>query len=132
MLQRLSFQQFHGDEMLAVRFVDLVNRADVRMIERGGGKGFALESFAGCGIILHFRGQEFQRDVAPQLEVFGFVDHTHPAAAELRENPVMRNGFADHGRREREIFTAFAALTLTYLPLLLWAYLGYRRRRLSL
>jgi hypothetical protein len=37
-----------------------------------------------------------QQDMAAQLEVFGFVDHTHPAAAELRQNAVMRNGFADH------------------------------------
>ena len=105
MLQRLSFQQFHGDEMLAVRFVDLVNRADVRVIERGGGKGFALESFSGRGIILHFRGQKFQRDMAAQLEVFGFVDHTHPAAAELRQNAVMRDGFPDHRRFEVEKFS---------------------------
>ena len=110
MLQRLSFQQFHGDEVLAVRFVDLVNGADVRVIERGGGKGFPLESFSGRGIILHFRGQKFQRDMAAQLEVFGFVDHTHPAAAELRQNAVMRDGFPDHRRFEREIFRALPGL----------------------
>src|ERR1019366_2636072 len=31
-----------------------------------------------------------------QLEVFGFVDHTHPAATELRENAIVRDGLADH------------------------------------
>jgi hypothetical protein len=30
-----------------------------------------------------------------QLQVFGFVDHTH-LAAELDQNAVMRNGFPDH------------------------------------
>ena|ERR1700674_2867303 len=34
--------------------------------------------------------------MAAQLEVFRFVDHTHPAAAELRENAIMRDGFTDH------------------------------------
>ena len=29
--------------------------------------------------------------MAVQLEVFGFVHHTHPAATELREDSVMRN-----------------------------------------
>jgi hypothetical protein len=33
MLERFPFQQFHGNEALTIRFVDLVNRADVRMIE---------------------------------------------------------------------------------------------------
>ena len=99
MLQRLSLQQFHGDEMFAVGFVDFVNRADVRMVERGGGEGFALKALAGRGIVLHVGRKKFQRDVAAQLEVFRFVDHTHPPAAQLRENAVMRNGFADHRRR---------------------------------
>ena len=39
---------------------------------------------------------ELQRDVTMQLEVFGFIDHTHPAAAELRQNAVVRNYLAEH------------------------------------
>lgn len=31
-----------------------------------------------------------------QLEVFGFIDHTYPAAPELGQDAVMRNGFPDH------------------------------------
>src|ERR1700686_3031755 len=31
-----------------------------------------------------------------QLEVFGFVHHTHPASAELREDAIVRNGLAGH------------------------------------
>ena len=118
MLQRLPLQQFHGDEMLAVGFVDFVNRADVRMVERGGGEGFALEAFAGGGIVFHLGRQKFQRDVAAQLEVLGFVHHTHPAAAQLRQNPVVRNSFADHSRWGEKNFRRFAALTLTHLRLL--------------
>jgi hypothetical protein len=79
-----------------ILFVDLVNRADVRMIESGGGKGLALEAFAGRGIVFHFRGKKLQRDAAPQLEVFRFVDHAHPAAAELRQDAIVRDGLTDH------------------------------------
>ena len=82
--------------MLTVRFINLVNRADVRVIERGRSEGFPLKSFAGSRIVLHLSRQEFQRDVPVQLEVFGFVDHTHPAATELREDAIVRDGFADH------------------------------------
>src|SRR5579862_9863457 len=73
-----------------------MNRADVRMIERGGSEGFPLKSFTGSGIVLHLGRQELQRDMPVQLEVFGFVHHTHPAATELREDAIVRNGLADH------------------------------------
>src|SRR5208282_5859010 len=45
MLQRLTVQQLHGDEWDATFFINVVNRADVRMIERRSGLGFAAESF---------------------------------------------------------------------------------------
>src|ERR1700674_1335063 len=96
MLQRLSLQQFHGNEVLTIRFVDLVNRADVWVIERGGSEGFPLEAFTGSRIVLHFCGEELERDVAVQLEIFSFIHHTHPAATKLRENAIVRDGFADH------------------------------------
>jgi hypothetical protein len=32
-----------------------------------------------------------------QPGIFGFVNHTHPAAAQLVDNAVMRNGLPDHG-----------------------------------
>src|ERR1700686_4448509 len=66
------------------------------MIERGRGAGLALKSFAGSRIVLHLRRQEFQRDMAVQIEVFGFVDHTHPAAAQLLDDAIVRDGLADH------------------------------------
>ena len=34
--------------------------------------------------------------MAMQLEVLRFVHHTHPAATELRDDAIVRNGFADH------------------------------------
>jgi len=34
--------------------------------------------------------------MAMQIEVFDFIHHTHPAATELREDPTVRDGLADH------------------------------------
>ena len=34
--------------------------------------------------------------MALQLEVFGFIDHTHFAATELREDAIVRDGLADY------------------------------------
>ena len=97
MLERLPFQQLHGDEVLTARFVDLVNRANVRVIQRGCSKRFRLKSFTCSRIILHFYRQELQRDMPVQSKVFGFVHHTHAAATELLQDAIVRNDLADHG-----------------------------------
>ena len=36
-----------------------------------------------------------QGDKAMQLHILGLVDHAHPAATELLDDAVMRDGFAD-------------------------------------
>jgi hypothetical protein len=46
---------------------------------------------AGYGI-----GQKFERHKTMQARIFRLVDHTHPAATEFLDNPVVRNGFSDH------------------------------------
>ena len=53
--------------------------------------------------------------MAAQLEVFGFVDHTH-SAAELRQDAIIRNGLPNHGRGIEKI-TAISRLTVSYLSL---------------
>jgi len=80
-LEGLALEQFHGDEGLAVVLVDLVNRADIGMVEGGGGARFALKPLQCLAITGEFRWQEFQRDAASQLAVLGLENHTHPAAA---------------------------------------------------
>jgi hypothetical protein len=42
-------------------------------------------------------GQEFQRDESAQLGVLRLVHHAHAAATEFFNNPVLAEGFADHG-----------------------------------
>jgi hypothetical protein len=41
-------------------------------------------------------GQEFERYLASQPDVFRAVDHAHASAAEMRDDSVMRDGTADH------------------------------------
>jgi hypothetical protein len=45
MLEGLPFQKLHRDERHAFKFVDVVNRADIRMIQHGRGASLALEAF---------------------------------------------------------------------------------------
>jgi hypothetical protein len=44
-LQCIAFQKFHDDERLAVFFADIMNRADIRMMECGSSFRLALKSF---------------------------------------------------------------------------------------
>ena len=43
-----------------------------------------------------FVRQELQGDEAMEASVLGLVNHTHPAAAELLDDAVVRDGLADH------------------------------------
>ena len=65
--ERLAVDQLH-DEVVRP---DVVERADVRMIERGHGTGFALEPFA------ELLGGELDGDLPTQAGVAGPIDFAH-------------------------------------------------------
>jgi len=127
--QRLALQQFHGDERLAVVLANVVEGADVGMIERRSGARFALEALQGLGALGDILGQEFERHQAPQPRVLGLINHTHTSAPKFLEDPVVGDGFADHARsRLRMILggvrarfkAASAAETAGLCPALTW------------
>jgi hypothetical protein len=57
--EHLSLQQLHGDEVAAFSFVNLVNRADIRMVERGRSEGLPMETLGGARIVLQVLRQKF-------------------------------------------------------------------------
>ena len=79
--------------MLVVNFVD---GTDVRMIQCRCSLGFALKAVESLRVFGYVVGQELEGNKAAELEVFSFVNHTHPATAKLLDNAVMRDGLADH------------------------------------
>ena len=97
-LERLAVQELHGDEGLMVLLPDLINRADVGVIQRRGRLCFTPEAFQGLMVLGKAFGQEFQGDKSVESRVLGLVDHTHPTAAQLRDDAVMRDGLADHAK----------------------------------
>ena len=80
----------------AILLADVVNRADVGVIQRGRGLGFALKTGKCLRIAGHLFGQKLEGDEAMQPRVFGLIHHTHTAAAEFLDNTVVRDGLADH------------------------------------
>jgi hypothetical protein len=81
---------------LALVLVDVVDRADARVAESGGGAGLALETLLRLVTREEPLRQELQGHAATQARVLGPVDDTHAATAELLENAVMGDGLADH------------------------------------
>ena len=100
-VERLAFEQFHGDEGAAVVLFDGVDGANAGMVERGCGAGFAQEAFERSRVALVFFGKKFESDAAAELGVLGFVDDAHAAAAELAEDSVMGDGLVDHEQSAR-------------------------------
>ena len=84
--QRLALEQLHGDERLALVLADVVDRADVGVLERGGRAGLALQPLERLRVPAQLLRQELQRHAAAELQVLRLVDDAHAAAAELRED----------------------------------------------
>ena len=68
---------------LPALLADVVNRADVRMVQRRSRLRLALKAGQRLRIARNIVGQELQSHEAVQSRVLCLVDHTHPAAAQL-------------------------------------------------
>ncbi len=99
-LQGLAAEVLHDHKGTAIVLADIVDGADVGMVERRGSLRFTLETRQGLRIATELVGQELQRHEAVKAGVLGLVDHTHAAAAELLNDAVMRNRGLDHGQPE--------------------------------
>ena len=95
--ERHAVQKLHDDERLTFMLADFVDRADVGMVQRRRSTSLAPEAFQRLWVSCKIIGQELQSDEATKLGVLGLVDHTHPAAAQLLDDAVVRDGLTDHG-----------------------------------
>ena len=103
--QRLALEQLHGDEDAPGVLADLVDLADVGMVDAGGGAGLAPQPLA-RGLVRRRRRQRLEGDGPGQPLVAGGVDHAHPAFADLALDRVVadprrdRPAGAGRGRRD--------------------------------
>ncbi len=96
-LQGLPFQVLHDEEGRAFPLADVMQGADVGMVQGGGGAGLALEALESLTVRRVPFGEELQGDGATEPSVLGLVDDAHAPAAKLLKNPVVGNRPADHG-----------------------------------
>jgi hypothetical protein len=78
-------------------FADVVDGADVGVVEGGSSLGLALKASQSLRVAGDLVGQEFEGDKPAQAGVFGLVDHTHAAATQSFEGAVMGEGLANEG-----------------------------------
>ena len=92
--QRLAVDEFGHQEARAVVIADLVNRQDVRVIERRRRPRFVQETAQSFRIAAQLRPQYLERDRSPERRVDGLVDLAHPAGAEQAQDLVTADGAA--------------------------------------
>ena len=95
-LQRRTVEIFHHDVLAILVFANVVDGADVGMIERGRGPRFTPEPLQRLRVLRQFIRQELQGHPPPQAQVFRFVHHTHAAAAQSLRDAVVRYGLSNH------------------------------------
>ena len=96
MLQSLTVEELHRDVRPVVGLADFVNGANIRVIQGRSGPRLPAEALQRLGITSQILGQKLQRNKPPQLGVLGLIHDSHPAATELLDDAIMRDGLADH------------------------------------
>ena len=86
--QRLAFQIFHDQEADSVLLADIIELADVGVIERRNSAGFALEPLFGVVLVGEMLRKNLDRDRSFKPGVAGAVDFAHAAGTDRRADLV--------------------------------------------
>ena len=79
--QRLTIDEFRGDEMLATLDANFVNRKNIWMIERRSCARLLLKAAQPFFVIGKLRRQSLERDLATQSHVLGEIHFAHASRA---------------------------------------------------
>ncbi len=83
LLQAFAFELFHDDERVSVVVVDVVDGADVGVVELRCGARLPRKPLQRALILRQMFRDEFQRDMPAQADVFRFVNNSHSTTAQL-------------------------------------------------
>jgi hypothetical protein len=86
--QVLTVNELHRDEMHSVDFTDVIHATNIWVGYLAGDAHLVVETREHPYIKRNRFWQEFQRDRLIELEVFGFVDLAHPAAAKQADDSI--------------------------------------------
>src|SRR5262252_10053632 len=86
---------FHGDEGVAVLLTNVVNSADVWVVQSGGRLRLPLEASQCLRVFGYLIWKKLQGYKAAKSGVLSLIDHAHTAATEFLNAAVMGDGLAD-------------------------------------
>ena len=86
--ERLAVEILHDEELEAVLLADVVERADVGMVQPRDGSGLALEALSSLGLFGGFRRQDLDGHDASDACVVRTIDLAHPSTAEEGDDLV--------------------------------------------
>jgi hypothetical protein len=96
-IEGLSGDVLHCDEVRAVNMINVMNGDDVRVIQGRGSLGFLNEAPLAIGVGDSFCRQHLDGDVAVEMGVAGPLNDTHAAFAESLSDLIMAERPSDHG-----------------------------------
>jgi hypothetical protein len=95
-IQGFSIQEFHCDKALVAVPANLVNSADVWMVQGRGSPRFPAETLQSLRVLRDLQRQKLQRNETTELGIFSLIDNSHPATAKFLDDAVMGYGLPDH------------------------------------
>jgi hypothetical protein len=98
LVQSLTRDIFHDDEVEAGVARDVVNRNNVRVVQGGRRLSFLHKTAFAFWICDLLRRKNLQRDSPVEMRVLRLIHHSHTTLAELVQDAVMRNRTTGHLR----------------------------------
>ncbi len=86
--QRLSLQVFHDNEINSVVGADIVQRADIGMIQAGNNFGLALEALPPGRVVSKMRGKNLDSHSPVQARVSRPIDFPHSTGAQRSDDLI--------------------------------------------
>ena len=95
-LKGLTLESFHDQEGLSLVLRQVVDGADVRMVQGRGSTGLALKPLQRVGPAGEILWEKLQRHFATEVQILGFVHHPHPASTQPTGDLEVRDRLANH------------------------------------
>src|ERR1700693_1916744 len=95
MLQRHPIEILHGNKGPVTMFPNLINCADVGMVQGGRSTRLSPEALQYLRVFCNILRQEFQSDRSTEFGILSFVNDAHAAATQLFDDAVVRDGLAN-------------------------------------
>jgi hypothetical protein len=99
--ERLALDQLHHQIVGLTLAADVVERADVRVVEARDRARLALEAGADLGVVDEVRRKHLDRDFAAEPRIARAIDLAHAAGAERGEDFVGTEASRGGERHER-------------------------------